>query len=43
LGWFRDRRWRWGRFEILSTVSDVDHCCFQVLVECVVIDSVLAP
>jgi hypothetical protein len=40
---FRDWGGRWGRLEVLSTVSDVEHCCFEVLVEGVVINGVLAP
>ena len=40
---FGDWRWRRGGLEVLSTVSDVEHCCLEILVEGVVVDGVLAP
>ena len=43
LGGIGDRRGRWSRCEVLSTVSDVEHRCFEVLIKGVVINGILAP
>jgi len=38
-----DRRGRWSGSEVLSTVSDVEHRCFEILVKGMMLEGVRAP